>query len=144
MVLLAGVSGVAASRFEYFTLYRMELDAGRIRGRSTLKSWDFSLSEVEAIVPGWARPWWIADHNRYVVQLAGGGRLFIWSGKGLDDFLQCVAAEEPRLGLEDGFRSNRVERSRGRSGFEAGRSARRSDLGRRPRRSNHARPVPDV
>ena len=73
VVLLVGVSGVAASRFEYFTLYRLELDAGRIRGRSTLKSWDFSLSDVEAIVPGWARPWWIVDHNRYVVQLAGEG-----------------------------------------------------------------------
>ena len=119
LVLLVAVSGIAASRFEYLTLYRLELDAGQIRGRSTLKSWAFSLSDVEAIVPGWLRPWWTADHNRYVVEFAGGGRLFIWSGKGLDDFLECVAAEEPRLGQKVEFRQNRVERSRGRSGFEA-------------------------
>jgi len=91
LALLVILCGVVALRFEYLTLYRLDLDAGQLSGRSTLRSWTFSLSEVEAIVPGWVRPWWAADHNRYVVKLANGPRLFIWSGKGLSEFLERVA-----------------------------------------------------
>jgi hypothetical protein len=111
MVVLVGF------RFEYLTLYRLELDLEVVSGRSTLKSWTLPLSEVEAIVPGWDRPWWRADRNRYVVKLADGRRLFIWSGKGLDQFLECIGGAEPRLRLSAHDRANRAERARGKSGF---------------------------
>lgn len=116
LILLVTVCGVVAVRFEYLTLYRLELDAEEVNGRSTLKTWTFSLSEVEAIEPGWIRPWWVADHNRYVVKLSDGMRLYIWSGKGLSEFLELIAMAEPRLRIGDGL-PNRAERSRGRSGF---------------------------
>ena len=166
LVLLVTAGAVVAGRFEYLTLYRLDLDGLQVSGRSTLKSWDFSLSEVEAIVPGWTRPWWSADHNRYVVELAGGGRLFVWSGKGLRAFLDCVAACEPRLRITEEHRS-RAERSRGRSGFRSGicsdvgaahpegatmarqepvddRKSAPSDHSRRTRGSDDRRTVPDI
>lgn len=72
LTLIMAVCAIVAARFEYLTLYRMELRASQVIGRSTLKSWTFSLSDIEAIVPGWVRPWWSADHNRYVVKFADG------------------------------------------------------------------------
>jgi hypothetical protein len=117
LTLIMAVCAIVAARFEYLTLYRLELRASQVIGRSTLKSWTFSLSDIEAIVPGWVRPWWSADHNRYLVKFADGPRLFIWSGKGLSEFLDCVGDAEPRLRLGDDERPNRAERSRGRSGF---------------------------
>jgi hypothetical protein len=121
LTLLVTLGVMVAARFEYLTLYRLELDVMQLSGRSTLKSWTFPLSEVEGIVPGWLRPWWSADHNRYVVKLSDGARLFIWSGKGLSEFLECVGIAEPRLRLDEEDRTNRTERSRGRSGFGKGR-----------------------
>lgn len=167
LTLLVTLFAVVAGRFEYLTLYRLELDGRQVSGRSTLKSWAFTLSEVEAIVPGWTRPWWIADHNRYVLELAGGGRLFIWSGKGLSQFLDCVAASEPRLRITEEHRPARAERSVGRSGFRPGflsdveetdpdrattgrhepageRLSALSDRSRRALRSDHRRSVPDI
>jgi hypothetical protein len=117
LTLIMAVGAIVAARFEYLTLYRLELQASEVSGRSTLKSWTFSLSDIESIVPGWVRPWWSADHNRYVVRLSDGPRLFIWSGKGLNEFLDCVAVVEPRLRLGEAERDNRAERSRGKSGF---------------------------
>ena len=120
LVLLVTVSAWVVGRFQYLTLFRLELDDGVIRGRSVLKAWSFQLSEVEAIVPGWRTLWWRADHNRYVVRRATGGNLFIWCGKGLIEFLRCVGTVEPRLGPKEEDGTSRVERSRGRSGFHAG------------------------
>jgi hypothetical protein len=120
LTLIMAVGAIVATRFEYLTLYRLELEASEVSGRSTLRSWTFSLSDIEEIVPGWVRPWWSADHNRYLVKLTDGPRLFIWSGKGLNEFLDCVAAAEPRLRLGEAERDNRAERSRGKSGFCGG------------------------
>jgi hypothetical protein len=120
LTLIMAVGAIVATRFEYLTLYRLELEASEVSGRSTLRSWTFSLSDIEEIVPGWVRPWWSADHNRYLVKLTDGPRLFIWSGKGLTEFLDCVAAAEPRLRLGEAERDNRAERSRGKSGFCGG------------------------
>jgi hypothetical protein len=117
LTLIMALGAIVAARFEYLTLYHLELRASQVIGRSTLKSWTFSLSDIEAIVPGWVRPWWSADHDRYVVKFADGPRLFIWSGKGLNEFLDCVGAAEPRIRLGQTERPNRAERSRGRSGF---------------------------
>lgn len=115
IISMAGL--LAAIRFEYLTLYHLELDAAGITGRSTLKSWRLSFSDVDAIVPGWRRPWWRADFSRYVVRLANGDHLFIWRAKGLAQFLDCIGTVEPRLRLSDECRSSSVERSRGKSGF---------------------------
>jgi hypothetical protein len=117
LTLVVTTVAIVAVRFEYLTLYRLELDLQIVSGRSTLKSWTFPLSEVEAIVPGWDRPWWSADRDRYVVRLTDGRRLFIWSGKGLDQFFECIGEAEPRLrpSADDG--AKRGERARGKSGF---------------------------
>jgi hypothetical protein len=117
LILLGTVCSIAAVRFQYLILYKLELGASQIHGRSTLRCWTLLLSEVESIVPGWSRPWWVADHNRYVVKLTSGARLFIWNGKGIGEFLDSVATAEPRLRVDDKDRDNRAERSRGRSGF---------------------------
>lgn len=120
MVLLVTVSAWVVGRFQYLTIFQLELDDAVIRGRSVLKAWTLQLSEVEAIVPGWRTSWWRADHNRYVVKRATGGDLFIWCGKGLTEFLKYVGSVEPRLGPKDEDGASRVERARGRSGFRAG------------------------
>jgi hypothetical protein len=117
-LLLLGTAGAwVVARFLYLTLYRLELDRAAIRGRSVLKTWNIELSDIEAVVPGWRTSWWRADHNRYVVKLRNRGDLFIWCGKGLIDFLRCVAETDPRLAPSSEDDRNRVERGVGRSGF---------------------------
>lgn len=104
-------------RFQYLTLYRLELDGMVLRGRSVLKVWNIRLSDIEAVVPGWRASWWRADHSRYVVKRKNQGDLFIWCGKGLIDFLLCVGEADSRLGPNARDGTSRVETTRGRSGF---------------------------
>ena len=120
LLLLVIVSAWVVGRFQYLTLFRLELDDGVINGRSVLKAWCLPLSEVEAIVPGWRTSWLRSDHNRYVVRRATGGDLFIWCGKGLTEFLRCVGSVQPRLAPNEEDGTSRVERARGRSGFRTG------------------------
>ena len=117
LILLLTAGAWLVYRFQYLTLYRLELDGDAIRGRSVLKVWNIQLSEIEAIIPGWRTSWWRADHNRYVVKRASDGDLFIWCGKGLIDFLKCVGVVDPRLAPNENDGTSRVERARGRSGF---------------------------
>lgn len=115
-LLLAGAAWIVA-RFEYYTLFRLELDGRAIRGRSVLKTWTIQLSEIDSLAPGWRTSWWRADHNRYVLRRSTHGDLFIWCGKGLTDFLRCVGEVDPRLAPNENDRTSRVENGRGRSGF---------------------------
>lgn len=104
-------------RFTHRTVYRVELVGPELRARSMLRTWCVSLAEVRAITPGWALPWWRANRNHYVLLHQGGPRLFVWCGKGLAEFLACVAAVEPRLAQADADGVSRTEHSRGRTGF---------------------------
>ncbi len=116
LLLLVGAAWIVA-RFEYHTLFRVELDGCAIRGRSVIKTWSIQLSEIDAVVPAWRTSWWRADHNRYVVRRSGHRDLFIWCGKGLNDFLKCVGEVDPRLAPSEHDEMSRVENGRGRSGF---------------------------
>ena len=117
MSLLVTASAWVVCRFQCLTLYRLELDGDVIRARSVLKAWNIQLSDIEGITPGWHKPWWTADHNRYVIEREECVDLFIWCGKGLIDFLECVGTVDPRLVPKQEDGTSRVERARGKSGF---------------------------
>lgn len=104
-------------RFEYRTLYRLELEDDVLVCRSAVKRWRIPLSEVKSVIPGWRQPWWKKNGNVYVLSKNTGRPLYIWCGKGLFDFLTAIGSVEPDLmpRPEDG--QSRVERSRGKSGF---------------------------
>ncbi len=140
LLLLAGAAWIV-TRFEYYTLVRVELHGGAIRGRSVLKTWTIQLPEIDALVPAWRTSWWRADHNRYLVRRSDQRDLFIWCGKGLIDFLKCVGELDPRLAPSEHDETSRVERGRGRSGFTADRPARQSQYRSAASVTGQPRPV---
>jgi hypothetical protein len=104
-------------RFEYRTLYRLDLVDDLLVGRSVVRRWTIPTADVTKITPGWRRAWWRRNRNVYFMTRTRGRPLYIWCGKGLFEFLTAIGSVQPELSPRPEDGQSRVERSKGKSGF---------------------------
>jgi hypothetical protein len=101
--------------------YRIELRSHRLDFISLLRRRRLDLEDVLSVKLGWSQPsrsrWGASRRGTCIFKSRSGKRFMLEGGKGVHDFLSEVAVLRPDLAPELAPRWNRVEDSRGRSGY---------------------------
>jgi hypothetical protein len=103
---------VAAAVVTLTTPYRMELTETSLRVLAVLRKREALLTDIVAIGPGGIRSGWVVFRLR-----SRRRQLLLFAGKGLRGFLADVATAAPDITTERSPRWDRIEGSRGRSGY---------------------------
>jgi hypothetical protein len=94
-------------------VYRVNLHDRVLYVRSTLIWRELPVEDLTAIS-------WGQRNHSYILRRRKGRPLYLWSAKGVYEFLRVLGQERPDLQIDENLWSKRVEKDIGRSGFSGG------------------------